>query len=299
MNIAAVDIGTNSVRLLVGRWDRGCLHPVERALTTTRLGAGLMEHGMLSVKGKLATLNAAREYVNLAGRLNAASVVVFGTSALREARDGLLFARQLEKEIGCIVEILSTTAEAVYSYQGAIRSLPQIEAPLVFDLGGGSCELAWQEEGMLQSASLKIGAVYLTDSFFRHDPPLVAETAMAAEHIRKQLAALCPLGRPVIGVGGTVTTLAALSLELYPYDPDAVHGYRLTQKIIQDQLARMLALKVRERENIPGMQKGRAQILPAGTLVIDELLASCRATSLTVSEGDILLGRLYALTSKA
>jgi exopolyphosphatase/guanosine-5'-triphosphate,3'-diphosphate pyrophosphatase len=299
MNFAAVDIGTNSVRLLVARLDGGCLHPAERALTTTRLGAGLMELGMLSVEGKLATVNAVREYVNLAGSLGATTVVVFGTSALREARDGSLFARQLEKETGCIVEILSTTEEAVYSYHGATRSLPQIEAPLVFDLGGGSCELAWQEGAMLQSASLKIGAVYLTDSFFRHDPPLAAETAMAAAHIREHLAKLCPVGRPVIGVGGTVTTLAALSLELYPYDPEVVHGYRLTRKIIQGQLARMLALKMRERKTLPGMQKGRAQILPAGTLVVDELLASCKATSLTVSEGDILLGRLYALTSKA
>ncbi|MDW7649810.1 MAG: hypothetical protein SCK29_02970 [Bacillota bacterium] len=298
MTIAVVDIGTNSTRLLVAQYTRGTLCIVHRDLVTTRLGAGLMEHGVLSMEGKEATAAAVRRFAGQAGKLKAAEVLLLGTSAMREAQDGPEFARLLERDTGCRVEILSAEAEAFYSYRGAVKSLPQYCLPVVFDLGGGSCELAW-ENGLLQTVSLKIGAVYVTDTFFLQDPPTAGEVAAAAEHIRTSLMRVCPQGRPLIGVGGTVTNLAAMALELSPYSPEAVHGFILERGLIKSQLERMLTLKTADREQLQGIQKNRAAILPAGTLVVDMLLELCNSSQLVVSEGDLLLGRLYGFISEA
>lgn len=292
MRLAALDIGTNSVRLLVADKTEQGLLPQHRALRTTRLGSGLINSGLLSPAGKEATLSAVLELRGLALSLGAAVILAAGTSALREADDGRIFSGELALAAGLQVQLLSPGEEAFFSYEGAAGTLPLSAEALVFDLGGGSCELAWREDGVLQAHSLKIGAVYLTEACFRRDPPSGREVLLARRKIRRHLAGLNLAGKSLIGLGGTVTCLASIVAELACYDPDKVHGTVLARTDISRVLARLLTVPVKERLKIIGLQASRADILPAGALVVEEILLSCGEEKLTVSEGDMLFGLL-------
>ncbi len=295
MRFAAIDLGTNSVRFLAAEVSENSIKPIKKMLKTTRLGAGLVERGVLSQAGKEATAAAVMEFIALAHSLGVGKLKIAGTSAMREALDGQEFARSLSKQTGKDVEIISPDEEARLSYEGAAKSLRLPHQALVFDLGGGSCEFIWPESGNLRFASLKLGAVYLTEMFVRSDPPSTQEFKCIGHHVSKLLSCLTPAGMPIVGIGGTVTSLAAMEMQMTEYDEDQVHGYTLTAEMISSQLKRLLAVPLIERGAIPGVQPDRADILPAGALVVGEILTYFNATSLIVSEGDILMGMLYSL----
>lgn len=297
MRLAAIDIGTNSVRLLVAEISETGIKQIKRTLKTTRLGAGLMQSGCLSTHGKEATVATVIEYTALARSLGAQKLRVAGTSAMREASDGQSFARTLGRQVGAYVDILSPDEEARLSYEGVASSLCLPHEVLAFDLGGGSCELIWPEDGGLRFASVKLGAVYLTEMFIRHDPPLAEEIQCIHRHAAEQLSRFTFSGMSVIGVGGTVTSLAAMEMQMTKYDAQQVHGFTLTAEMVSAQLQRLLAAPLNERSKIAGVQPARADILPAGAMVVKEILAQYRAPSLIVSEGDILSGLVYSLIS--
>lgn len=295
MILGAIDIGTNSVRLLVAAYADGRFRTLYRDLVTTCLGAGLITTGFLSPRGRESTLETVVRFAALAQRLGSEKTTVFGTSAMREAADGAEFSRLLAEKTGVPVEILSSETEAARGYSGVVNSLPELSRALVFDLGGGSCELTWQSGDTLITHSVKVGAVYLTEKFLYHDPPAAGEVASARECL---YACFSHVGLPsaqLVGVGGTVTSLAAMAMEMVEYDPARVHGYRLGREKVRLLLQDMLARTCPERQKLPGVQKERAAILPAGTLVVDTLMEASGASEVLVSEGDILLGSLYAL----
>ncbi|MCR3922211.1 MAG: Ppx/GppA family phosphatase [Firmicutes bacterium] len=299
MCIAAIDIGTNSVRLLVVKEESGKLVPVYRELITTRLGSGLQKSGVLSDSGKTSTRVALSSYVKTARQQRAEKIVIIATSAMREASDGKKFASMLAATTNCKVDIISPEKEAYFSYLGVTKTLAGMEQALIFDLGGGSCELIWCQHKAIHSSSYMLGALYLTDIFFQHDPPLQREINAARNYIRQYMKGATALARQIVGVGGTVTTLAAMALNMSEYDPQLIHGFSLTRERVTGQLATILALATPERAKLTGIQKERAFILPAGALVVDELLSATELPSLTVSEGDILMGCLYDTISSA
>jgi exopolyphosphatase/guanosine-5'-triphosphate,3'-diphosphate pyrophosphatase len=224
--------------------------------------------------------------------LGAASIRAVGTSALREAADGRLFASRLAARTGLDVEILPSQEEARLSYAGATGTLPLPGDALVFDLGGGSCELIWPEDGKLRLESLKIGAVYITETWFDHDPPEPAQTEKARRYVRGLIDRFNPGPKPVCGLGGTVTNLAAMAQGLDRYDPARVHGYTLLLSAVNRLFAAMVAVPADARRKLAGIQPERADILPAGALVAAEIMRSCRVRGITVSEGDLLAGCL-------
>lgn len=293
MILAVIDIGTNSVRMLLAAAHSEQLTVLERTLATTRLGAGLQNSGLLSEAGRDATLTAVKANVQRARQQGAEKIFILATSAMREANDGAAFARLLARETSCCVEIITPEQEAQYSYTGVVKSLPEREQVLVFDLGGGSCEFIWHEEQQIHTVSYKIGALYLTERIFQHDPPQVEEIKTAQAVIREKLQSLTPAAKSLVGVGGTVTALTSLVLHLADYDAKSIHGFCLTQAMVQSQLSKMLALPAAERQKLVGMPTARAGILPAGALVVAELLTITKQPSLIVSEGDLLLGCLY------
>jgi len=295
LRCAAIDVGTNTTRLLIAERKGSKLKEIYRNLATTRLGAGLRQAGGLSAAGKAATLAAVRGFVAEARRRECDFVRIVATSAMREATDGPGFARELTDAAGFQVEILPSDMEAWYSFLGVTESLETDGETLVFDLGGGSCELIWQEGCRLQTLSFPLGALYLTDSYLQHDPPLREEVAAARIHIRQCLDGCVPSAVRLVGVGGTVTSLAAVVKQLSRYDPAEVHGFYLAKRLVEEKLQLLLQLKEEERALLPGLQPERARILPAGVLVVDELLVAVDAPGFTVSEGDLLLGALYAV----
>ncbi len=293
---AAIDIGTNSVRLLVAQTEGGAFLPLARQMVTTRLGRGLTGSGRLCDRGRAATEAAVLMLRDRALALGASEIRVVGTSALREARDGPHFAARLSRSSGLKVEVLPPEEEARLSYTGATGTLSLPADALVFDLGGGSCELVWPQGGMLRLESLKIGAVYLTENFFPTDPPAPADIKKARYFVRGLLENLSPGPKPLCGLGGTVTNLAAMAQGLIRYDPGRVHGFCLGRPAVHELFAAMVALPVETRRRLTGIQPERADILPAGALVVAEIMRCCQTDTITVSEEDLLAG---CLTSSA
>ena len=243
MRVATIDIGTNSVLLLVAERRGGAVVPVLERATITRLGRGVDRTRAFDPAAVEATLACLGEYAQEIARAGAARVDVVGTSAMRDARGGEDFRERAAALLGVPPRVISGHEEAELTFAGAPSGL-EIEGPaLVFDLCGGSTELirgvVHKGEATLASAlSVDVGSVRFTERFLASDPPLAEEIAEARRATRALLdAALITLGAPepaaqLVGVAGTVTTLAAFALGVAPYDPLRVHGARLGAEVV-------------------------------------------------------------------
>ena len=261
-------------------------------LRITRLGEGLRATGRLHPAAAARTAAAVKEFVTLAAAAGARAPIVVGTHALRVARN----PDELRARLPFSIETLSGVEEARLGYQGVLAGLRPLRSRtrlLVVDIGGGSVELTWGSRSRIaRSLSLPIGAVVLTEQFLSHDPPLGTEIAALRTAVARtwppHLSRIARGPVRMIGVGGTITTRAALDQRLDPYDPDRVHGYRLMRRAV-DRITRLLLERtVAERRRLPGLQPERADIIVAGALVLQHLLARLRCRQITVSEADLL-----------
>jgi exopolyphosphatase / guanosine-5'-triphosphate,3'-diphosphate pyrophosphatase len=292
--VAAVDLGTNSTRLLVADVDGTEIREVERQLTITRLGEGVDERRRLlpvpiaRVRNTLAGFRRERE------RLGATRTLAIGTSAIRDAENGEAFLGEVEWSYGFETRLLDGHEEAALMLRGVSAGRGgDLEGTLVVDIGGGSTELVLPANGGPPSAvSLDVGCVRLTERFIESDPPTVSELDAAAAFVRS----LVPPFRPeaAIGVAGTVTTLATLDLGLNEEDPERVHGHRVARATVETQLDRLAAMTLDERTRVPGLEPGRAPVIVAGLLVLREVMEAYELAEIEVSERDILHGAAFA-----
>jgi exopolyphosphatase / guanosine-5'-triphosphate,3'-diphosphate pyrophosphatase len=294
---AAIDIGTNSVRLLVAdiadsRRLSPRLRPVLRRLQITRLGERLAPGGRIHPDAAARTATAVEQFVALSAGAGVLDPLLVGTHALRTAQNSGEVLTHLHHP----VRILTSDEEARLGFRGVLAGLGPLRPGsrlLVVDIGGGSVELTWGSRGQVRgSVSAPAGAVVLTEKFLVHDPPRPEEIAALREHLAGTMAhdLLKPSGPTlrVVGVGGTITTLAAIEQRLSPYDPDRVHGYRLSRRAVDRMAEALIASTVAERRRLPGLQPERADIIVAGTLILQHLLTMVGAHTVTVSEADLL-----------
>lgn len=282
-----VDIGTNSLLLTVARQTSEGLQVLEERCVVTRLGEGLGQEGQLSREAMDRTLAVLEEYgaalVALGARARAA-----GTSALRRAGNRAEFLERAKDVLGFELEVLSGADEARLSYRGALSDLTGVDDPLVVDPGGGSTEVF---HGPNLMVSLEVGAVRLTETFLHHDPPTAAELDSLADMVRSEAANLAPsAGRTVVAAGGTATTLAALDADLEVYDARQVHGRTLPLSRIRALRERLAGVSLAERERIPGLQPGRADIIVAGALLLEIVLEQLEAEAMTVTDRGLRYG---------
>ncbi|MCR4419084.1 MAG: Ppx/GppA phosphatase family protein [Clostridia bacterium] len=278
---ASVDIGTNSVRLLVARVEKDALTPLCRQLASTRLGEGIQVSGRLESDAWRRTLEALGGFARIISAYLPDEVTAVATSAVREAANGSEFAAAAGRVLGAPVKVLTGEEEARLSYLGAVRGLGW-ERAVVVDIGGGSTELTYPAGDTLVSRSRPVGAVRCT------------QARSSRADITRELELLTagvPQGLPLIAVGGTATTLAAVEMSLTPYDPDRVHGHRLSVRQIDRLYARLAALDLAQRRRVPGLQPERADIILAGIAILQEVLALLSREEVIVSEADLL----YAL----
>ena len=297
---AAIDVGTNSVRLLVADIERSGedAPPVTviRRATVTRLGEGLNRSGSLG-EAAMARTNAAVEgFVREARSLGATSITLVGTSATRDAENGLPFVRELGRQLGITAGVATGEMEAALTYAGATLELP--DDVVLMDLGGGSTELVRrQPDGRLLTTSLDVGCVRASEAWLLSDPPSARERV----EVRREAAmAFERAGDPyrgatfLAGVAGTVTTLSALILGLDAYDPDSVHLSVFTREQLGAQLERLAGLSREERVALPTMQPGRADVIVAGAEILAAALETLGYDEVVVSERDILDGIILA-----
>lgn len=262
---------------------------LEDRSVVTRLGEGLGSRGFLAPLATRRTL-AVLEEMGAAVRTLGAEARAVGTSALRRAEGAEAFLAEATRALGVPVEVLSGEEEARLGWRGALSDLPGLtegDRPFVLDPGGGSTEL---HDGV-GGQSLELGAVRLTEAFLREDPYRQDALSALTEHVRAQLRDLAPItGRPLVVVGGTATTLAALDAGLERYGSEAVHGRVLEAAAIESLCRRLAAMRLAEREALPCLQPGRADVIVAGGLLLRELLRQLGLERATVSDRGLRFG---------
>lgn len=297
---AAVDCGTNSVRLLIcRRTAEGRLVELDRRLHLTRLGQGVDATGRFHPDALARTLAAMADFGTQLDALGVRHRRVVATSAARDADNSVEFFAGVQARLGVPAEIIPGEEEAGLSYAGAVGALPSLAQPvLVLDIGGGSTELVLGRDGVASRAvSLDVGSVRVRERFLHSDPPLPAEVAAAREHVDGLLdaAGLDLVGVATwVGVGGTVTSLSALAQGLATYDRTLVHASALTRTQLTGLAYRLLAMPVAEVTGLPTMVPGRADVICAGALVCATVAARL-PVDLVVSEADILDGIVQGL----
>jgi exopolyphosphatase/guanosine-5'-triphosphate,3'-diphosphate pyrophosphatase len=280
MRVAAVDLGTNTTRLLVADVVDGRLDELHRETRITRLGEGVDARHRLLPLPVARVRNALTDYRRTLEQLGAERVLAVATSAVRDAENGEAFLGEIEWGYGFATRLVSGDEEAELTRRGV--QPPQ--GTLVLDIGGGSTELVLDDFHI----SLPMGAVRFTERWGEHRAAVEeATTALLAEHVDVH-------PRAAIGVAGTVTTLAALDLGLDRYDRDRVDGYELTRHAAQTQLHRLAALPLEERKQVPALEPERAPVIVAGAGILVATLAYFGLNAITVSERDILDGIAFA-----
>lgn len=292
--VAAVDLGTNSTRLLVADVDGDRVAEVARRLAITRLGERVDSTGRLLPEAMGRVRDVLYAFREEAGALGAARALAVATSAVREAENGRAFLEEVERETGFSTLLLDGRAEAELTFRG-VRSGRRELVPdtLVLDIGGGSTEVTLGgPDGISCTTSLQAGCVRLTERFLHGDPPRADELDACAAYVGSLLPPLSP--RQAIGVAGTVTTAAALDLGLERYEPEPVHGHRLSRAGARRVLGRLARLPLPERRRVPALEPARAPVIVAGLVILCEVLDAYALPEIEASERDILHGAALA-----
>ena len=288
--VAAVDLGTNSTRLLVADVVDGRVDELQRETRITRLGEGVDERRKLLPVPIARVRNVLSEFRRTAEGLDAERTLAVATSAVRDAENGEAFLGEIEWSYGFDTELLSGEDEAAMTLRGVSVGRELEPGTLLLDVGGGSTELTLPDFRV----SLDVGSVRLTERFVASDPPTSDEVdacRVAARFVLEEHARDLEVGH-AIGVAGTITTLAAL--ELGGYDRERVHGYRLTRYGVEEQVRRLAALPLAERRELAGLEPERAPVIVGGAAIVAETLAHFGLEELEVSERDLLTGAALA-----
>lgn len=289
--VATFDIGTNSVLCLVAEDRDGEVVALEDRCTITRLGEGVDATRTLAPSAVERTLRALQDHVAAAARHGAARRAAVGTSALRDARDAGAFLERAGTILGCPVEVISGDREALLTFRGATLGLELPGPWCVLDVGGGSTELVEGDAAPRGSVSLNVGSVRMSERFLHTDPPAPSELAALRAHLAEALGPARPLLRPtLVGVAGTVTTLAAVHDGLTTYSRDRIHGRRLSVEELRALVRRLASMSIEARAALPGMPPGRAYPIVAGSLIVEAILAAADAPALIVSDGGVRFG---------
>jgi len=303
---AAIDIGTNTLRLLVaetvGPDDYTVLHEEQQI---TRLGEGLRSTGVLQDAPRRRSLTVLRRFAELARSLKAGEIVAVATSAVREARNGQEFVAEVWREAGLALRVIDGEEEARLTLLGVRHGLRLgSRRVLAIDIGGGSTEFVLARGEVIEGiVSTGLGVVKLTEQYLVSDPPTVDERRRLEEFVgtridrlRRELPGL--EAAQLVGTAGTVTTLAAVDLALVTYDRQKVRGHCLSLARVRELLDRLAALALRERRQVPGLEPGRADIILAGAAILAVSMERLGYDELRVSDEGLREGILIDLLRK-
>lgn len=281
--IASIDIGTNTVLLLIADVDPdGRITTVHEEQRIIRLGKNVDTNRNIGIEGLMKCVAVLQSYRAIAEKYECEELTACGTSALRDAHNRDWFIQEINKQTGVVIEILSGEDEALWTYQGGRLVLPDSEADdsdmLVIDIGGGSTEfIIGSRSGITHKISLDVGAVRMTEMFLKSDPVKTQEELSLKEFVASLLTeklehyALSKDAR-CIGVAGTVTTLAAMEQKMEKYQPDKINGYVISKTGLQQLLDDIRPMTQSERQKIKGLQPERADVIFAGGLILFEAL---------------------------
>ncbi len=300
MRVATIDIGTNTILLLVADWADGTWVPVVERARIERLGRGVDRTGLLDAASIDRALLALKDYAAVIADLAVDQVGVVGHAGVARGREMPgCSSSQPSRSSASAVEVVSGLREAELTWKAVAQAFPALAAGevVVCDVGGGSTELIVAAGGQLVSrVSLPVGSVRMAERHLAHDPPLADEVRAMIADIDKGLARIeLPQGQPLIGIAGTVTTLAATSRG----DGAGVEGARLSRADVDRELARYLDVPTAERARIPGLDAGRADVIPAGVAIVARVMERLGAGEVVVSDRGVRWGLALELVDGA
>ena len=301
MKYAVVDMGSNSIRLMIATVAEGKLGHVEKYLEMTRLGAGVNETQKLSETSMAATVEAILKFKGIAEKEKALILGAFATSAVRDAQNGIEFAHRIQRETEIEVTIISGTEEAELGFKGVSKGLEKSlkkERFVIIDIGGGSTELILgQGQQILYRKSFNVGVVRMTGKHITTDPVSPKEAEEMGADVRSILAegieAIKAYGPTVaIGIGGTATTFGTLNLKMSVYDREEIHNAKVSLEDLEMQLEKLEKLTLPEKKTLVGLMPKRADVIYAGGVILKHILSELNFSAFTVSDFDNLEGIL-------
>ena len=295
--VASIDIGTNTILLLIAEVHQGKINPLFDTETIVRLGEGVHKNGVLSEGAMARGLQTLKAYLKKCEEMNVQKIFAVGTSALREAKNSLSFLQRVKEDYNLSIEVISGEEEAQLSFLAVAEDLNERVMPLlVVDVGGGSTELIHGSGNVVhQWTSLPIGIVRFSERFLLSDPVKESEWSAMAEEIHKQLSDFSFPKQPfsMISIGGTGTALASVELGLEGFIPEKIHRFVLTKEALKNQLSLYRSKTIEERKKIRGLPPSRADVILAGGTILYLIMEVSICPSLMVSTHGVRYGLLY------
>lgn len=296
MKIGAIDIGTNSMRLLVAEYIDGKLYNREKFVNTTRIGQGVDSEGYISEEAIERNIKALKEFSDIANEKGCEYIYCIGTSALRDSKNGNEFIDLAKVETNVDVDIISGEEESNLGFIGVLQGLDDTNNILVLDIGGGSTEfILGDESGIKYAKSENVGALRMTEKFLVTDPicenefedmsNFIGETISDTINILKEKNI-----RQIVGIGGTITSVSAINQELETYSMEKIHGSKVNEKELDNILQNLKKMTLNDKKNIKGLQPKRADIITAGVRILNIIMKKLEKENIIVSEYDNLEG---------
>ena len=299
--VAAIDCGTNSIRLLIADISNGIFKEVVRSMEVVRLGQGVDKNKSFHPDAIKRTLDAVEMFGEVIASKGVERIRFCATSATRDATNRSLFTNGVREILGVEVEVIPGEEEAMLSFNGATKELLQSDAPyLVVDIGGGSTEFVFGSNKVENAKSVDIGCVRMSERHFTSQPTTMDQVARAIIDIDSaisQAASVVPISnaKTLVAVAGTATTVAAAALELKDYDRHLIHLARISAEKVHKVSAMFQSMNKDEIANLGYMHPGRVDVITAGSLVLSRIMAATSASEFVASESDILDGMAWSL----
>lgn len=296
MKIGAIDIGTNSMRLLVAEYIDGKLYNREKFVNTTRIGQGVDSEGYISEEAIERNIKALKEFSDIANEKGCEYIYCIGTSALRDSKNGNEFIDLAKVETNVDVDIISGEEESNLGFIGVLQGLDDTNNILVLDIGGGSTEfILGDESGIKYAKSENVGALRMTEKFLVTDPICENEFEDMSNFIEETISDTINILkekniRQIVGIGGTITSVSAINQELETYSMEKIHGSKVNEKELDNILQNLKKMTLNDKKNIKGLQPKRADIITAGVRILNIIMKKLEKENIIVSEYDNLEG---------
>jgi exopolyphosphatase/guanosine-5'-triphosphate,3'-diphosphate pyrophosphatase len=295
--VASIDIGANTILLLIAKVDNGTLKPLFEMETIARLGEGVQRNGILSQEAMKRGFQTLTQYLERCQKMGAQKIFAVGTSALREAKNSDHFLKMIQEKLDLSIEIISGEEEAQLSFLAVAKDLKELEkSTLVIDVGGGSTEfILGKSDHITEWVSLPLGSVRFTEQFLLSDPVQEGEWKEMEREIRESLASIPYPQEPfsMVAVGGTATTLASVEQGLEEFIPEKIHHFILKKGALRNQLYLYRSKTIDERRKIPGLPPARADVILAGGTILYMVIEKVDCPSVLISCHGIRYGLLY------
>ncbi len=295
--VASIDIGTNTILLLIAEVDKGKLKPLFEMETIVRLGEGLQKNGVLSQEAMERGLRTLTHYFGKCQPMGVQEIFAVGTSALREAKNSGDFLKMIKGKLNLAIEVISGEEEAELSFLAVVRDLNDLnKSTLVIDVGGGSTEFIYGKgDQIIEWISLPIGIVHFTEQYLVSDPVKKDELERMEMEIRKLLPRIPHPKEPLlmVSIGGTGTTLASVEQRLEEFVPEKIHHFVLKKEALKNQIHLYRSKTMKKRKKIPGLPPARADVILAGGAILYMAMEELKCESVLINCHGVRYGLLY------